>query len=114
MPSAATVFTVIAGIVALIAGYLYVFGIPPQYKRAMEDKALETMGENKASYLMKGVHDCRLQTSFANMDGLQIKSARFQRLTREMSRSCRRDLEMLLVAHCRTLSERTLATSETA
>lgn len=30
------------------------FGVPPQWKRAMEEKALETMGENKASYLVKG------------------------------------------------------------
>lgn len=29
------------------------FGIPPQLKRQMEEKALETMGENKASYMMK-------------------------------------------------------------
>lgn len=29
------------------------FGIPPWLKREMEDKALETMGENKASYMMK-------------------------------------------------------------
>lgn len=29
------------------------FGIPPELKRKMEEKALETMGENKASYLMK-------------------------------------------------------------
>jgi len=55
MPSATAVFTVIAGIVALIAGYVYFFGIPPEAKRQMEEKALETMGENKASYMMKGI-----------------------------------------------------------
>lgn len=44
----------IAGIIALAAGYIYFFGIPPEAKRAMEEKALETMGENKASYMMKG------------------------------------------------------------
>ncbi|KAK3117380.1 hypothetical protein LTR53_001294 [Teratosphaeriaceae sp. CCFEE 6253] len=43
----------IALFVALIGGYIAVFGIPPQLKRQMEEKALETMGENKASYLMK-------------------------------------------------------------
>jgi len=32
---------------------LHSFGIPPQMKRQMEEKALETMGENKASYMMK-------------------------------------------------------------
>lgn len=55
MPSAAAIFTVFAGIVALIAGAIYVFGIPPEIKHKMEEKALETMGENKASYLMKGM-----------------------------------------------------------
>ncbi|GAB7354699.1 hypothetical protein MBLNU459_g5118t1 [Dothideomycetes sp. NU459] len=51
--AAATYFTVVAGLLALLAGAIYLFGIPPQLKRAMEEKALETMGENKASYLMK-------------------------------------------------------------
>ena len=63
MPSTTAIFTVFAGIVALIAGAVYLFGIPPEYKRKMEEKALETMGENKASYMMKGAsfflaHDC--------------------------------------------------------
>ncbi|KAK5120415.1 hypothetical protein LTR85_006354 [Meristemomyces frigidus] len=43
----------IVALVALTGGYIYVFGIPPQLKRQMEEKALETMGENKASYMMK-------------------------------------------------------------
>ncbi|KAF4556059.1 Hypothetical protein D9617_2g060260 [Elsinoe fawcettii] len=54
MPSKASFFTAAAGILALVAAYVYLFGIPPQWKRAMERKALETMGENKASYLVKG------------------------------------------------------------
>jgi hypothetical protein len=33
------------------------FGIPPQLKRQLEEKALETMGENKASYLTKSYVD---------------------------------------------------------
>ena len=33
------------------------FGIPPWLKREIEDKALETMGENKASYLTKSYVD---------------------------------------------------------
>ncbi|GAB7346331.1 hypothetical protein MBLNU457_5048t1 [Dothideomycetes sp. NU457] len=54
MPSTtAIVFTILAGIIALAAGWVYFFGIPPETKRAMEEKALETMGENKASYMMK-------------------------------------------------------------
>lgn len=50
MPTAATIFTTFASITALISVAIYVFGIPPKLKRAMEKKALETMGENKASY----------------------------------------------------------------
>ncbi|KAF2498783.1 hypothetical protein BU16DRAFT_524840 [Lophium mytilinum] len=53
MPTTASVLTVFAGIVAVISLAVYFFGIPPELKRAMEKKALETMGENKASYLMK-------------------------------------------------------------
>ncbi|KAF2221659.1 hypothetical protein BDZ85DRAFT_274645 [Elsinoe ampelina] len=57
MPSKASFFTALAGILALAAAYVYLFGIPPQWKRAMEEKALQTMGENKASYLVKGQID---------------------------------------------------------
>lgn len=32
-------------LIGLFAGYIAVFGIPKEYKRAMEEKALETMGE---------------------------------------------------------------------
>lgn len=54
MQTAALVFTILAGLLAVTAGAIYLFGLPPGMKRAMEEKALETMGENKASYLMKG------------------------------------------------------------
>lgn len=54
MPSATTLVTVLAGLVAVLAAAIYLFGIPPALKRAMEEKALDTLGENKASYLMKG------------------------------------------------------------
>jgi hypothetical protein len=53
--AASTYLAVLAAVVALMAGAVYLFGVPPQWKRAMEEKALETMGENKASYLVKGV-----------------------------------------------------------
>lgn len=60
----------VAVVAVLIAGYIYMcvlqtppvpnptnnpnsVGIPPALKRKLEDKALETMGENKASYMMK-------------------------------------------------------------
>jgi len=55
--AASTYLSVLAAVVALIVGAVYLFGVPPQWKRAMEEKALETMGENKASYLVKGMHN---------------------------------------------------------
>jgi len=53
MPSGTTILALLAAVVAVIAGAIYIFGIPSNVKRAMEEKALETMGENKASYMMK-------------------------------------------------------------
>ncbi|KAF2088139.1 hypothetical protein K490DRAFT_56154 [Saccharata proteae CBS 121410] len=53
MTTATTVVSIIAGIVAVLAAYVFFVGIPPAVKRQMEEKALETMGENKASYVMK-------------------------------------------------------------
>ncbi|KAJ9648428.1 hypothetical protein H2199_001283 [Coniosporium tulheliwenetii] len=53
MPTAAAIFTVLAGIVAMLAVAVYFFGIPPELKRKMENEALKTMGENKASYIVK-------------------------------------------------------------
>lgn len=46
--------TILAGVVTLLAVGIYLFGIPPELKRKMERAALKTMGENKASYLVKG------------------------------------------------------------
>ncbi|OAL07329.1 hypothetical protein IQ06DRAFT_289058 [Phaeosphaeriaceae sp. SRC1lsM3a] len=51
--TAAQIFTVFAGILALAGAYLYFFGIDPETKRALERKALKTMGENKMSYMAK-------------------------------------------------------------
>lgn len=51
--TAAKVFTVLAGIIGILSLAVYVFGIPPELKRKLERKALQTMGENKASHLMK-------------------------------------------------------------
>jgi len=53
MPSA-TIWVV--GLLAVLIGAIYLFGIPPGMKRAMEEKALDTMGENKASYTLKGMY----------------------------------------------------------
>ena len=38
---------------ALVGGYIFLFGIPPWLKRELEEKALETMGENKMSYMVQ-------------------------------------------------------------
>jgi hypothetical protein len=55
MPSFTTNFlAALVGILALVAIGIYFFGVPPEIKRKMEDKALKTMGENKASYVVKG------------------------------------------------------------
>ncbi|KAI8940184.1 hypothetical protein NX059_003891 [Plenodomus lindquistii] len=47
------IFTILAGLVALVGAYLYFFGLSPEAKRALEKKALKTMGENKMSYVMQ-------------------------------------------------------------
>lgn len=53
MASLKIVGATVVVLIALFAAYIYLFGIPPEVKRQMEEKALETMGENKASYLTK-------------------------------------------------------------
>lgn len=46
MPSTAvTMAATLVVVIGIFAGYIAVFGIPKEYKRAMEEKALETMGE---------------------------------------------------------------------
>ncbi|KAL1604072.1 hypothetical protein SLS60_005664 [Paraconiothyrium brasiliense] len=54
--TAAQTFTVLAGIVGVLALAVYLFGIPPELKRKLERSALKTMGENKLSYMAKGKH----------------------------------------------------------
>lgn len=51
---AVSFLAIFAGLIALTAAYLYVFGISPELKRKMERQALKTMGENKMSYMTKG------------------------------------------------------------
>ncbi|KAF2830987.1 hypothetical protein CC86DRAFT_282555 [Ophiobolus disseminans] len=51
--TATQIFTVFAGILALVGAYFYFFGIDPETKRQLERKALKTMGENKMSYMAK-------------------------------------------------------------
>lgn len=52
--AATQIFTIFAGILALVGAYFYFFGLDPETKRALERKALQTMGENKMSYMAKG------------------------------------------------------------
>lgn len=54
MPATTTILTGLAGVLAVLGLAVYLFGIPPELKRNMEKAALKTMGENKASYMMKG------------------------------------------------------------
>jgi hypothetical protein len=44
----------LAAVLAFVGLAVYIFGIPPQLKRKLETAALEHMGENKASYVVKG------------------------------------------------------------
>jgi hypothetical protein len=54
MPTATGILTGFAGLIAILSLAVYLFGIPPELKKKMEKAALKTMGENKASYIMKG------------------------------------------------------------
>ncbi|KAH7399471.1 hypothetical protein BKA66DRAFT_437022 [Pyrenochaeta sp. MPI-SDFR-AT-0127] len=47
------ILTIVAGLLALTAGYLYFFGISPELKRKLQKQALQTMGENQLSYVAK-------------------------------------------------------------
>ncbi|OQO00378.1 hypothetical protein B0A48_13726 [Cryoendolithus antarcticus] len=53
MSSTTTILAIIVGVFAATGGAIYLFGIPAWLKRQLEEKALETMGENKMSYMMK-------------------------------------------------------------
>ncbi|TLD24520.1 hypothetical protein E2P81_ATG11856 [Venturia nashicola] len=62
MPTTSAMLTGLAGVLAILGLAVYLFGIPPEMKRKMERAALKTMGENKASYMMKG-ESCLASTS---------------------------------------------------
>ncbi|KAK3208511.1 hypothetical protein GRF29_77g943160 [Pseudopithomyces chartarum] len=51
--TAATILTVLSGMIGALALAVYLFGIPPEIKRKLERSALKTMGENKLSYMAK-------------------------------------------------------------
>lgn len=64
MPTTSTILTSLAGVLAVLGLAVYLFGIPPEMKRKMEKAALKTMGENKASYVMKGIMHLESHSSF--------------------------------------------------
>jgi len=103
--AASTYLSVLAAVVALMVGAVYLFGVPPQWKRAMEEKALETMGENKASYLVKGRHSS-IFYCFINLANsarfLQIKSTASLRRTRRRSARSSQESEISSEEHSRT------------
>lgn len=53
--AAAQFLTIFAGLIGVLALGVYLFGIPPELKRKLERSALKTMGENKLSYMAKGM-----------------------------------------------------------
>ena len=97
MPTATSVLTALAGIVAAISIAIYFFGIPPELKRKMEKQALKTMGENKASYLVKGQYSLDVSKLSNFLTAIQTKSARCQLLTRKTLRTSRKALATSLV-----------------
>lgn len=84
---------------------IYSFGIPPQLKRQLEEKALETMGENKASYMMKDAigkvpaSDQKVNKQSHKTNSYHDAHARYRR-----SRTSRRAWATLSVAVSRTRS----------
>lgn len=54
--------SVLVGFIGVVALAVYLFGIPPELKRKLERQALQTMGENKLSYMAKGT--CKPHPSF--------------------------------------------------
>ncbi|KAF2723258.1 hypothetical protein K431DRAFT_344825 [Polychaeton citri CBS 116435] len=53
MTASTTIYGTIGVLILLLGGYIYVFGLPPEIKRKLEEEALDKMGENKSSYMMK-------------------------------------------------------------
>lgn len=78
--------TALAGVAAVLGLYIYFFGIPPEMKRQMEEQALKTMGENKASYILKGMISLDRRGD-RQTDSRQTRSARSRRQTKRMLRS---------------------------
>jgi hypothetical protein len=43
-------------ITSALAGYIYIFGIPPEMKKKLEESALKTMGEVRSSHPFALIH----------------------------------------------------------
>lgn len=106
------ILTILAGLMALAAGYFYFFGISPEMKRKMEQQALKTMGENKMSYMAKG-ESCYPRHCLGSTDTLQIASTRSPPPTKKMSRTSRRASATLLGVPHRTQLESKLVKPRT-
>jgi hypothetical protein len=108
MPTTTTILTGLAGVFAVLALAVYLFGIPPEMKRKMEKAALKTMGENKASYMMKGRSPLLFKgDTFVNLTELQqIKSLRSQPPTKKTSKTSRAPWAVSAVGQFKILSAR--------
>jgi hypothetical protein len=102
MTAFTSLLTGLAVVVGILAIAIYFFGIPPELKRKMENTALKTMGENKASYMLKGAvfplptpspswRTDRLRLPQTNhRPTLQTRSPKCQKPTRKISRTSNR------------------------
>lgn len=94
--TAATLLTVLAGMVGALALAVYLFGIPPEIKRKLERSALKTMGENKLSYMAKGESSRRPSFLLSSpADQPQTKSPKCLPRTKKTSRTSRKALATL-------------------
>jgi hypothetical protein len=101
MPTTATILTGFAGALTILALAVYLFGIPPEIKRKMEKAALKTMGENKASYVMKGTCIAKF-LSWTWLTFKKTKSPRSQIPTNRTSRSLKALWVILVAELCKT------------
>lgn len=82
MPSfSTTILLVFTAIIGGASAYIFFFGLPPQLKREMQEAALETIGENKASYaLQQGLNKVPDSQSKVRIDAAHrdvVSSSRF-------------------------------------
>jgi hypothetical protein len=112
--TAATFFTALAGVIAVIGLAIFIFGIPPEIKRKMERTALKTMGENKLSYVAKGASHKASGLSISVSNALQAKLTRSPPPTRPTLSSSRRASATSLAAQARTHSAKQQARLQTA